>query len=784
MITKRSITILILYVAFLIPATAQMNKDTSGISGPFREKLMLQTDRNLYIHGDSVWFAAQYFLNGQVQSRQISNIMYLELLNDAFEPLVRKKFRISNGRADGAFKIPDEAYTGNYLVRVYTQYQRNLKIPGFAYHPIAVVNPQMAPSGKGPEAGQAVRIIPEGGSLVHGIKSRVGIFLNDSLAQIAGSIQVVDQTDSILARLHPAPNGIHSVEITPSDTANYYLRITGANTDTMRKAFPVSKPCGLVTKITRANGRAVYSLEQRRKDSDFRHDYTLEVYSDNLRKVKKLSLEDPDRKEEVALEEDELPRGMAYFVLRDNSGKVIRVQSFFSGLSEAGRLGLETDRQVYAPREPIRLAITPPAASGRPVTASVSVVRKGTLPQGDSLIPRHVFMNPALLEHRLMTTGLTPSKHLSQMADGLLLYDRHINNPTFYATLDHPQRDDMTYLPEIRDVSVSGMLRHRETKEPVSGHKVYASLLFKGQRLHIDRTNEQGRFIFSLYGLEGLNDLYLCPENRRNEEHELLVNNKFSHVKPDFSPGALNVDSAVVPLIREMMIDQQLSGIGEEEENKKEDAGAGDSLGQPAYFEEAETVYMSDYVDFEKTETVFREIVSDVYIRRQEDRYRFKIERSDGVFLPGDPLILFDNIPVFEPDKILQVQPAQIESIQVIPRSYILGDHTLNGVIIINSTTDNFADLDFPRGSTFLQYQGVSDAGAFKAKTCRDTTERSRRRPDFRTTLYWNPNLTITGQGQSVSFFASDRKGDYEIVVRGFSEDGSYHYSRKTITVK
>ena len=781
MITKRSITILILYVTLLIPAKAQVSNDTSGISKPFREKLILQTDRNLYINGDSVCFAGQYFINGKVQPGQISNIMYLELLNDAFEPLVRKKFRISNGRANGAFKIPNEAYTGNYLVRAYTQYQRNLKIPGFAYHQIAVVNPQMSPSGQGREGGEAVMILPEGGSLVHGIKNRVGIFLNDSLAQIAVGLQVVDETDSTLARLYPAPNGIHSVEITPCDTVNYHLRITGANADTIRKDFPESKPYGLVTKITRANGRAVYSIHQRRKDSDTRHNYTLEIYSGNLRKVKKLSLGSFGRREEVALAEADLPRGISYFVLRDNRGRVIRVQSCFSGLIEAGRLSLETDREVYAPREPIRLSITPTAESGLPLTASISVVRKGTLPNGDSLIPRHVFLNPALLEHRLMSAGVTPSKHLSQMADGLLLYDRQINNPAFYATLDHPQRDDMTYLPEIRDVSVSGMLRHRETKEPVSGHKVYASLLFKGQRLHIDRTNEQGRFIFSLHGAEGLNDLYLCPENRRDEKHELLVDNKFSQLKPDFLPGALNVDSALVPLIREMMIDQQLSGIGEEDDI--EDAGAGDSLGQPAYFEDAKTVYMSDYVDFEKTETVFREIVPDVYIRRQEGSYSFKIERKDGVFLPGDPLILFDNIPVFEPNKILQVQPSQIESIQVIPQSYILGDYSLNGVILINSTTDNFADLDFPRGSTFLQYQGVSDDGAFRAKTYQDTTKRSKRRPDFRTTLYWDPNLTITGQGKSISFFASDRKGNYEIFIRGFGEDGSYHYSRKTITV-
>jgi hypothetical protein len=339
----------------------------------------------------------------------------------------------------------------------------------------------------------------------------------------------------------------------------------------------------------------------------------------------------------------------------------------------------------------------------------------------------------------------------------------------------------MTYVPEIRDVSVSGMLRHRETQEPVSGHKVYAAPLFRGTRIHVNKTDEQGRFIFSLHGIEGLNDLYLCPESRGNENLELLVDNKFSRVVPDFLPVPLRLDSSDLPLIKEMMIDQQLSGIAG---NHMDTADTGTAQGTLDFFQDQPTVYLSDYVEFEKTENVFREIVPHVYIKRHGKDYRFKIERKDGFLLPGEPLILFDNVPVFDPNKILQVKPSQIERIQVVSQPYILGDFTMNGVVIINSKTDNFADLDFPGGSTFLKYQGVSNGTVFSAPIYRDTAEHSTRRPDFRTTLYWNPNLTVTENGNSVSFSASDRKGDYEIVVRGFDAGGNYYFGRQTITVK
>jgi hypothetical protein len=777
MITKRSITILILYLACMIPATAREVTDSIV---PFREKLMLQTDRNLYIHGDRVWFSAQYFLNGRVRQGQISKIMYLELLNDEMEPVVRKKYRLNNGRAHGAFKIPGDVYTGNYLVRAYTQYQRNLEEPGFAYHQIAIIHPQIKPSAQSPDADEPVRIIAEGGSLVNGVKNKVGIYLNDSLSRIAGSIQVVDEAGRILAHRHPAPNGIHSVEMIPSDTVNYHLRITGALTDTIRKDFPQSKPYGLVTRMARENGKVVFSLQQHRDDADSDDPYTLELYTGNLRRVKEFSPETLDKEKDVVVAEKDMPRGLAYFVLRDKNHRVVRVHSCFSSYPREGTISLVPGKKIYQPREPITLALNPPSSGKLPVMASVSVVRKGTLPDRDAPIPRHVFLNPSLLEHRLMTAGHIDSTHLGQIADGLLLYDRQINNPNFYATLDHPQQDEMTYLPEIRDVSVSGMLRRKETQEPVSGHKVYAAPLFKGSRIHIDRTDEQGRFIISLHGMEGPSDLYLCPESRDNENLELLVDNKFSQVVPDFSPVPLRLDSADLPLIREMMIDQQLPGTTGDEKKNADTVETSEKLD---FFQGQQTIYLSDYVEFEKTENVFREIVPHVYLKRQGEDYRFKIERNDGFLLPGEPLILFDNIPVFDPNKILQVKPSQIKSIQVVSQPYILGDFTMNGVIIINSKTDNFADLDFPRGSTFLKYQGVSTAPAFPAPIYRDASEHSSRRPDFRTTLYWNPDLIIDEQGVSVSFSASDRRGDYEIVVRGFDADGNYYYRRKTITV-
>ena len=47
-------------------------------------------------------------------------------------------------------------------------------------------------------------------------------------------------------------------------------------------------------------------------------------------------------------------------------------------------------------------------------------------------------------------------------------------------------------------------------------------------------------------------------------------------------------------------------------------------------------------------------------------------------------------------------------------------------------------------------------------------------RPDYRTTIYWNPDLKTEGDGEtSVTFFAADLPGKYRIVVEGVTVDGT-----------
>ena len=44
--------------------------------------------------------------------------------------------------------------------------------------------------------------------------------------------------------------------------------------------------------------------------------------------------------------------------------------------------------------------------------------------------------------------------------------------------------------------------------------------------------------------------------------------------------------------------------------------------------------------------------------------------------------------------------------------------------------------------------------------------------PDFRTTLFWDPDITIENGTANRLFFTSDQTGMYKIIVEGITDEG------------
>ena len=153
--------------------------------------------------------------------------------------------------------------------------------------------------------------------------------------------------------------------------------------------------------------------------------------------------------------------------------------------------------------------------------------------------------------------------------------------------------------------------------------------------------------------------------------------------------------------------------------------------------------------------------------------------RSSSILFQKYPLIMVDDVPVhYDPDpekggmNIFQIiNPNDVEMITISKRiNTLYGSQGAFGVISIYLKKG--PDYDTTRTYQTLEYvkvAGYSSARKFEAPNYGDA-KTDKGIPDFRSTLYWNPNLNIEGKA-SISFFAADLITTYRVVVEGVTKD-------------
>ena len=407
---------------------------------------------------------------------------------------------------------------------------------------------------------------------------------------------------------------------------------------------------------------------------------------------------------------------------------------------------IRTEKENYKPREKVKAKISYNGIeNNEPVFVSVSVVKHGT----------------QKADH-----GFLPSVYSV----------KHTENKTLQQTLEPG------YVPEIRDVSISGILRNKQTHEPVANHSVYISVLFNNPQLHVNKTKDDGTFIFSLNNLTGINDVFISPEILPGDknEYELLLNNPFSNKHADFRFQKSFLDSSDIGLVRQVSVNAQIQK--QFCNNFKQDTIRRNKSSFTNISEFSASILLSNFVSLKSMEELFIEVVNQVRFKKIRNQYTFLLFDNNGNVISESPLLLLDKIPIFNPNTIMELDISQIEKLEVINRPYVLGENTFQGILSFSTKNNDFAGIPLPGSSVFVGFQAVEPDSDLAAYYCNCNTGETRI-PDFRTTLYWNPRIELTAEGVEVEFNTSDAAGTYNVVVKGFHKSGQPFYSRKPLNI-
>ncbi|RYE57506.1 MAG: hypothetical protein EOP48_05660, partial [Sphingobacteriales bacterium] len=205
---------------------AQLKKYTESYP---QEKVHIQTDKPYYAVGEDIWFKAYVVTAEKNEPSLLSSVLYLDLVNEEDRMVKTHTVSIENGSGNGNISLLDTIPSGTYRLRAYTNYMRNYDADFFFEKTITIGNVLDKPNV--PENARKLTVnaqfFPEGGNLVNGIRSRVGIKVikNDGLGMDLSGY-VINKKKEKVALFSTEYAGMGAFALTPENGDEYTAVIT------------------------------------------------------------------------------------------------------------------------------------------------------------------------------------------------------------------------------------------------------------------------------------------------------------------------------------------------------------------------------------------------------------------------------------------------------------------------------------------------------------------------------------------------------------------------------
>ncbi|MGV6945897.1 TonB-dependent receptor plug domain-containing protein [Sphingobacterium kyonggiense] len=128
--SSRNLLLLLITLTAALSTQAQQLEKSQKILNEYannhpQEKLHMQTDRNVYAVGETIWYKLYSVIGMENRLSVLSNVAYIELINPAGKIVDQKINALYAGVAVGEMALADSLVEGSYRLRAYTNWMRN-----------------------------------------------------------------------------------------------------------------------------------------------------------------------------------------------------------------------------------------------------------------------------------------------------------------------------------------------------------------------------------------------------------------------------------------------------------------------------------------------------------------------------------------------------------------------------------------------------------------------------------------------------------------------------------
>lgn len=328
----------------------------------------------------------------------------------------------------------------------------------------------------------------------------------------------------------------------------------------------------------------------------------------------------------------------------------------------------------------------------------------------------------------------------------------------------------VTYLPELEGPIITGKIVDAYTGDSRSRIAVSLSSVGDASVFCVATSDELGNLMFNPPVMRGLHECVLQVLDT-GATPQILLSSPFHET---FIGGDLP-DFRIEPSRDSLFNEYRVLVKLQHSFSRYDTIRTG--LTSPFYGVADKTYYLDDYTSFPTLRDIFREYVLEVAPRGSGEDITLKVlNRQEGYMFERNPLILYDGVPVTQVAKLMEINPKEIEKIDIVTSRYHFGDFEYEGILSFFSHGRNFHSHLSDDQTLILDIQGTADNN--QVPTIAYDQDYPARLPDLRNVLYWNPHVSIDGTGSiSLEFFTSDVVGKFVAIVQGIDASGRVGYA-------
>ncbi len=748
------------------------------ILSPFSAKYMLQS--SLEQNGERLKVKLNLF-DKTKEKPVYPNVFNVHLNNQPSEQF------ISNKKGEALIILSSSPGENKRVLAVETaQYQKFYVVPG-------------------PDNEFDVSFYPEGGYLLNGVLCRVAfkaLYRDGSPVNITA--EIVDEENNQYGTTTTLHEGMGAFNIRSESGKKYFLACKDAYGNSKRFEIPEAQ-------------ENFYSLHLEEESGDLKVSVRC---TDNQTPKSGLQLILHTRGmlhyaaqwdtiyNTLSVNTSTFPPGIMQVLLLDSLANPLSERLYFCNNHDNAYLNFQTDGENYDARSLVKAELNLLDKNGNPLSGSFSV----SITDNQDILPDS-------------TTDIRSSLLLDSELKGF------ITNPTFYMKEGNKEALDLLMLthgwrrysipdiirrkytqpifPNRQSMEISGSVRKGLLGKPLNNKEV-SVFSWGADYLEETTTDSSGQFLFN--GFEAHDSLTFVVQTSSKNRYSIEVTvdeEQFPVVSEHlFKPNLGKTETPRDYSYQSYLVKKSNTRYTMENGMRKIELGEIEVTAKRKENtkEESYSYYMPktnlDVLDSKELEEIQPASLSDAiihmpFLQIKEDadgnkkvyidRMNYKLPTSEGSTLPAT--LVIDDIIYDDYDLDNMIDPFNIERIGVLKgtAASILGGSGAGGAVVITTKKGMSKDAIPSAINNIKKIKplGFQQPVEFYSPKYETKAQREREEPDFRTTVYWNPNINVPKSGKAeFDFYTADIRTSYSAIIEGVTNEGRIVRGEYTIERK